>query len=386
MFAFADPAELWLPLSPSPATMAGLATSYSSPASRWNANLNQVCLEAVLAWIQAEQAAYAVAWIDESQRPAFWEIVNGSGIIIGDRQLVLIPSEAIDAGELVVPQEWVDIPNWVADYYLAVQMQVEPGVEEPWLRVWGYVSHQDLKTIAHYDADDRTYCVDATQLAQDWSVFWVTLRFCAQAQTRAVVPPLPDLSSTQAESLLQRLATENFPRLSMPFDRWGALIQQSNWRQQLYQQRTQPQSRSVHLSQWLQQQVITGWQRLETLLATDGELALNLRSTTERSAEVSQAKLIQIADGTVALIIHLDRTEDDRVAILVQLHPTGGRTGVPASLTLNLVAETGELLQTVQAGPDDRYIQLRRFRCPVGTPFQIQIEMDTTQVIEQFIS
>ena len=35
---------------------------------------------------------------------------------------MLIPSEAIDDSELEVPQEWVDIPSWAADYYLAVQI------------------------------------------------------------------------------------------------------------------------------------------------------------------------------------------------------------------------------------------------------------------------
>lgn len=382
MFAFADPAELWLDISPSSQTYAWQSATYGSAASRWNGYLNQACLETVLAWIRAEHAPDAVAWTEN--RPAVWEVVNGSVVLIGNTRFALIPTEAIDDGELAVPQEWVDIPAWVADYYLAVQAQIEPEGGEPWLRVWGYATHQELKTLGRYDADDRTYCLDAVDLTQDWSALWVTLQFCPNAPTRAAVPPLPELPPAQAENLIQRLATQTFPRLAIPFELWGALIQQSAWRQQLYQHRTQAQTQSVNLSQWLQQQVTTGWQLLETLLTRDGRLAMNFRSAAPAEVDVSQAKLIELVGQTVALVMHLSRA-DDRVAIVVQLHPAGGSAVVPANLELKLLAETGETLQSVQAGAADNYIQLRRFRCPVGTAFQVKIELGTAEVTESFI-
>lgn len=388
MFAFADPTELWLEISPLLQSDAWQETAYSSAASRWNGYLNQVCLESVLAWIQTEQTPNATAWTtDRMARFAVWEVVNGSMVIVDNRRFALIPTEAVDDGELTVPQEWVDIPGWIADYYLAVQAEIESGGQGAWLRVWGYATHQELKTLGRYDSDDRTYCLDATDLTQDWSALWVTLQFCPTVQTQVSVPPLSELSSTQAENLIQRLATQPSPRLAVPFAQWGALIQQPNWQRQLYQQRTQANALSVNLSQWLQQQVTTGWQLLENLLTSDGRLAINFRSATPAEATVSQAKLIDLAGQTVALVVHLSRvepTEDNRVAILVQIHPTGGQTVLPAGLELKLLAETGEMLQSVQAGAADNYIQLRRFRCPVGTAFQVKIELETAEAIEHF--
>jgi hypothetical protein len=378
MFAFADPTELWLELAPAPD--AWHPSTYSSAASRWNGYLNQVCLTAILEWVRAEYAPNAVSWQDD-QLPSIWEFVNGSVMTIGNLRLALIPTEAIDDSELTVPQEWVDLPDWIADYYLAVQMQLSDEAE-PWLRVWGYATHQDLKTNGVYDPDERTYGLAAAQLTHDWSALWVTMQFCSPAQLRAAVSPLPDLPLAQAENLIQRLANQPFPRLAVPFSLWGALMQQPPWRRQLYQQRIQAQR--VNLSQWLQQQVTSGWQMLENLLATDRQLALNFRSGAEPDADARQAKLISLGDETVALVVQLNRTEDDRIAVLVQLHPAGDRPTVPANLELKLLAETGETLQTVQAGPEDSYIQLRRFRCPVGTQFQVKIELGTTQVTEQF--
>jgi hypothetical protein len=393
MFAFADPTELWLEVSPRRAAAVEQNLAYSNAASRWNAHLNQVCLESLLEWIRADHAPDASSWLPERQMSTVWEFVNGGMITIGQTRLALIPTEAID-DEFVVPQEWVDIPSWVADYYLAVQVQIEPEAEESWVRVWGYATHADLKTNGRYDVDDRTYSLEPTHLTQDWSALWVTLRFCPDAVTRAAVAPLPELPTPQAENLIQRLshATVTFPRLSIPFELWGALLE-SNWRQQLYQQRTQTDLNQasqtnlspVNLSQWLQQQVTAGWQRLETLLG-DAPLAASLRSVSDQPNTTTQAKAIEVAGGAVLLVMHLTPEADGRIAILVQLHPAAANTFVPPALTLKLLAETGEVLQSVQAGSQDNYIQLRRFRCPEGTQFQVQIELDAEQITEIFVA
>lgn len=378
MFAFADPTELWLEIAPTTRADAWQQANSRSN-NRWNSYINQVCLEAVLHWVQTEQNSHAAAW-EVDHRP-IWEVVDGSVICVNNTRVALIPTEAIDDGELAVPQEWIDIPGWVADYYLAIQTQLEP--EESWIRVWGYATHQQLKT-GQYDANDRTYCLAADQLTQDWSALWVTMRFCSEAQTRVPLPALPDLSPTQAENLIQRLGNPEltFPRLTVPFELWGALLENSAWRQQLYQRRTQTAAR-VNLRQWLQQQATTGWQILENLLPTESRLAFNFRSAAE-PADAIQGKLIELAGQTVALVIQLNQEADGRVAILVQIHPAGGETVVPEGLRLSLIAETGEVLQTVQASSQDSYIQLRRFRCPEDTAFQVQIELAAAQAIESF--
>jgi hypothetical protein len=242
---------------------------HSNPASRWNAYLNQLCLSAVLPWLQEEFDPQAKAWPSNAAQASFWEVVNGVAITLGDTRFLLVPSEASDLDEMRVPQEWIDIPSWVADYYLAVQIELD----DCWARVWGYATHQQLKSRGHYDANDRTYSLNAIA---DPTVLWVAKQIGTGEATRSAIAPLPALSLPQAENLLQRLGDSSliFPRLAVPFTLWGALLEHGGWRQQLYQRRLgQPESRSM--LQWLREGVSEmagqlGWQQIALQSAWQG--------------------------------------------------------------------------------------------------------------------
>jgi hypothetical protein len=101
-------------------------------------------LETCLTWLKAEHLPTAKA----GMAPALWEMVNGSIVTVGKMRIALIPTEAVDRSELAVPQEWVDIPSWAADYYLGVQ--IDPDCRE--LTIYGFTTHQQLKNQATYDA------------------------------------------------------------------------------------------------------------------------------------------------------------------------------------------------------------------------------------------
>lgn len=259
-FTFADPKHLWLEL---PTTQTQWQHQFSTPSSRWNAYLNRICLNTVLPWLKEEYAPQALAWPNFVALPSFWELVNGTAIVMGTTRLVLIPSETIDLS-LRVPQEWVDIPGWAADYYLAVQVNPDQG----WLRIWGYTTHQQLQASGSYEPSDHTYCLEGDGLIQDLNVLWVARQLCPEEPTRAAISPLPALPLMQAENLLQRLGNPaiSTPRLAVPFELWGALLQHGGWRQRLYEQRQGLLQGSI--LQWLQtgvsdfaQQI--GWQRVD---------------------------------------------------------------------------------------------------------------------------
>lgn len=179
---------------------------YATSSSRWCAYINHICLHAFLDWISTEDFPQASVWYSFPGTPAFWEFVNGIAILLEGRQVVLIPSEAIDDRELEVSQEWVDIPSWAADYYLAVQ--VKPDGE--WIRIWGYTTHKELKSLAHYDSVDRTYCIDAQHLTKDLNAFSLSYQFCRGEEMKAAIAPLPQLSTEQAENLVQQLGNASF--------------------------------------------------------------------------------------------------------------------------------------------------------------------------------
>ncbi|AFY49764.1 Protein of unknown function (DUF1822) [Nostoc sp. PCC 7524] len=389
--AFTDPKELLLEISPSLQKRAWQESqAYTTPSSRWRAYMNQICLHTFLNWVKTEYVPQASVWYTSPGIPAFWEFVNGTAILLKDKRVVLIPSEAIDDSELEVPQEWVDIPSWAADYYLAVQV----SSDGEWLRIWSYTTHQELKSLAHYDQVDRTYCLDARHLMPDLNAFWMTYQFCRGEEMKAAIAPLPELSTAQVESVQQILSNSSvtFPRLAVPFTTWGGILENEQWRQSLYQQRQRSPFSSVpiNLSGWLQQIYDASWQALETFLAPNtSSLAFNFRSNSGLNTAIKRAKLIdlgmEIEAQKVILLVALIPKSPQQVSIRVQLHPACNQPYLPTNTQLFLLSEQGEILQQVQARVQDIYVQLKLFDGEVGESFSIQVALNSCQITEHFV-
>lgn len=241
---FTQAQEMILPISPTAQNQAWQNSQlFSTPASRYQAYLNQLCLSAVMPWLQEDYAPQAKVWPNQAALSSVWDVVNGTALASGTTRFILVPSDTIDTSELQVSQEWVDLPSWAGDYYLGVQ--VEP--DEGWVRIWGYCTHSQLKHQARYHASDflpnsvtaRTYCLDEDELIKDLNVLGVVRQLCPNEPTRASITPLTALSSTQADNLIEHLAhpTIPAPRLAVSFELWGALLEHGAWRQQLYERR-----------------------------------------------------------------------------------------------------------------------------------------------------
>jgi Protein of unknown function (DUF1822) len=259
-----DPTQPDLTVSSTVATEAWQQSrSGGTPASSWNSYLNQLCLSTVLPWLQ-EGLPQAKVWTNPAALFSFWELVNGTAIAINHKRLVLIPSEALDTSELRVPQEWVDIPGWAVDYYLGVK--VNP--DDLQVQLWGYCTHQQLKTQGTYDDRDRTYALSEDNLISDLSLLWVVQQINPAEVTRVDLPALPTLPLAQANSLLERLGNPAVlqPRLAIPFETWGALIEHGGWRQRLAERRRSLPQRSI--LHWLERGVDRlgqsfGWEQIQ---------------------------------------------------------------------------------------------------------------------------
>ncbi len=237
----------------------------ANSASHWQKYLNQVTLNTFLPWLQTEEDATAKAGFNSATQADIWEVVNGTAIGIDGAKLVLIPSEAEDLSEMRVPQEWIDIPGWAADYYLAVQVSLDGG----YLRVWGYATHQQLKNNGDYSYSDRTYSLSDEQLITDIDVLWVARELCPNEVTQATVEPIKTFANAQAENLIQRLGSQSqvLPRLAVPFTTWAALMQNPKWCRRLAATR-RGQAIKTPVLQWLQQGVANlaselGWRQIE---------------------------------------------------------------------------------------------------------------------------
>lgn len=274
----------------------------SNPASRWQNYLNQLALAVFLPWLQETEDAAAQTLWQESAQNDVWELVNGTAISIQDAKLVLIPSEADDLEELRVPQEWIDIPDWIADYYLAVQVNVDAG----YIRVWSYTTHQKLK-FGSFDHQDRTYSLTDDQLMRDLNVLWVTRELCPDEVTQAAIEPISELVDSQADNLIERLGNpaQLSPRLVVHFALWGALLQNPTWLSRLVAHRRGMAIKTPVL-QWLKQGLTNistelGWRQIELTLS--GEGARGVSTTGKLVPNVGLAKKLTIEEKSYELKI-----------------------------------------------------------------------------------
>ncbi|MEH2211140.1 DUF1822 family protein [Nostoc sp.] len=305
---------------------------YSTAGACQRGWINQKCVQAFLPWFQEEIAPTARVYPHSAALPSFWEVVNGTAITFDRDRLVLIPTLAIDDDELRVPQEWVDIPEWIADYYIAVQVNPDDG----WMKIFGYTTHQVLKTKGVYDAGDRTYSLEKEDLIPDINVLWVTRQLDRSEALRAEIAPLDSIGKTQAENLLERLGDRDvkFPRLAVPFSLWGALLAHSGWRKKLYELR-QGLLIQRSIPQWLQTGVANlaqqwGWEKREFVVVPAGM----------RSAEpvLGLSRQIKVAEQTYELRIFPKSASEDYVWRF-ELRSTTLDGQIPAGFKLRLLTE-----------------------------------------------
>ncbi len=256
---------------------------YSSDSSQWRAYLNRLCLKTLLPWLQEEFSTEPRIWPSQKTASQLWEWVNGTAIVLDEMRIVLIPSSAVDTEELSIPQEWVDIPSWVANYYLAVQ--VNP--DQRWLRIWGYTTHQQVKNNGIYDQSDRTYSLERSDVIDNLYILQVAQELCPDEI--AEVDPLPPLTATVAETRLKQLAQKSSysPRLKIPFQEWGALLENEQWRRELYERRLQESSTPlINLSNWIEK-IETGWLTFEQFIQQQPStsVAFAFRSPNKESSD-----------------------------------------------------------------------------------------------------
>ncbi len=355
-----------------------------TPRAQWNSYLNQVCLDTLLPMLNAENLSSTVY---PEAIGSLWELVSGTGLLVAGKRWVLVPDKNLDRA-LSVPQEWVDIPEWAGDYYLAIHV----NSDEQWLEVWGYTTHAALKTQGDYDADDRTYDLEADSLIQDLNVLTVMQQMNAQEMTQATSSAIeiPTVDATQAENLLQRLATVDRPRLAIPVALWMACVQQSEWRQRLSAlRRGDTFSIAVtNLSQWLQNSFASGWQTLESLLGPDAEAAFALRKTATLDAPVviRRVKALRFSSRLLLLLVAIEPDTDGRVGIRIQVRSGDDDQMLPVGLMMTLRSGDGEVIQQVQARREDLAVQLQRFRCAEGTSFGVMVRSEEQSIEEQFLA
>ena len=334
-----DSTQLLLELDEATVNKAWLKSQKAhTPASRWQTYLNRLCLMVFLPWLKEEENHSVRADFHQTN---CWELINGTLITVEDAKFLLVPSEANDLSEMRVPQEWVDIPSLVADYYLAIQV----SVDDRYIRVWGYATHQQLKTKGTYSSSDRSYSLTEDRLINDINTLFVARELGSTEVTRVELEPVATISATQAENLLQRLSDPAIllPRLAIPFTLWASLLQNESWRKRLSDKRQGLLNRGSVL-QWLQKGIDNltqelGWREVAFQPSVVGAkgVAIAARDEITSTEKTAFAKQLTIAENPYELkILPLD-VEEGIWGFELRSLIIGGN--IPADFKLKLFTE-----------------------------------------------
>ncbi len=319
-------------------------------------------------------------WSEPEDLPSFWEIVNGTIITMEKVRLLVVPDETDNFQQLHVPQEWVDIPEWATDYYIAIQQ----NLEDCWLKVVGYATHAQLKREGMYDPMDRTYCLDHQRLIPDLNVLSIAQEF--SPHRKLAIDPIPNLSEKEAVRLINQLSQPSLysPRLDIPFAKWAALIANPNWRQQLYQQRTSsvPVTASqtspktwVKLSQWAQETLEAGKQALDDLTGYSTPTLATARGSNENEKIIQER--VTLGDSVVKLIVICERkTTEQELRLRIKVQATDGQVNLPPNLKLSVFDESETNCEEVTASDASPAIELLPLLFDLEEKFTVQITLE----------
>lgn len=308
-----DPTQLFLEFDATTANKAWLQSQkVNIPTNRWQTYLNRLCEIVFIAWLKEEIEQPIQANPDLTNCS---ELVNGTAITMGDKRLLIVPTEATDLSEIRVPQEWVDIASWVADYYFGVEV----NLDDCYIRIYGYTTHQKLKNKGTYNSADRSYFLTDDDLIKDINAFLLARELCPTEITQAQIESIiASISTTQAENLIQRLGSPQIllPRLSIPFTFWAALIENETWRKKLIRRRRGLPERGSIL-QWLQTGITNmaeeiGWRKVSFKPSMVGARGISsaCKDETILTTKPAFAKQITITDTPYELkILPLDVKE-----------------------------------------------------------------------------
>ncbi|MBD2438442.1 DUF1822 family protein [Nostoc sp. FACHB-110] len=143
--------------------------------------------------------------------------------------------------------------------------------------------------------------------------------------------------------------------------------------------------KKINLSQWLEHIFDEAWEAIETIIEPDVSLAFSLRNVDKM---IRRGKLIdielQLGSKNLALLVNISKDSEDKLRVLIQLHPTGKQKFLPPNIKLSLLSEVGTLLYEVSARNQDNYIQLKPFKGEQGKYFSIEVSIDNIKIKEDF--
>jgi hypothetical protein len=406
--------------------------------------IDRICQSQIQAYLQKNLGLdVTVAYpTDLKFNPLISQLVNGFVLTISNIRIVFIPSEDLDYGGFEIEQEWVDLSNWTADYYVPIQVNLEGNL----LHLWGFISHREVKEQGEFDRISRTYIINSQCLSDDLDDLWLTCELLASDEMspeRAAISPLPALLPQTAGKIIDTLRQNRSifsPRLDLSFEQWGGILNQPKYLE-IY---LNPIASTVphlitRLSDWINGQsaaIDQEWKSISEFFKAPqlsaGYRSINLveqlticpqSNLMYRSIDIGTKALADIIQNTtsqherwesiehlwkldpnhpalpiyklldlglffqgrqLSLLVSIIPTKIGKLGILIRLSSNQLQTQLPSGIQLSRFNEDGDLSREVIA-KDNMYQCLQLiFDADFGDAFSICVKLDDKQLIKHF--
>lgn len=309
-----------------------------SEAHQWQTYLNALALQSFEEWLKERIPNQPVSR-DNNVLEA------GSHLKVGELKFWVIATEHLLDEVVNIDQNGIDKPEEAANFYVLVEVleEQEEVVVRGFMRYDQLVNYRSKVNLQLLE--DGCYQLPLSEFDAEPNHL---LYYCRFLEPTAI--PLGVSAETKAEEKLLR----------------------------------HPKKATIKLSQWLQGVFDEGWHAVDAVMNPEVNLALSIRNVEEGAKRCKLIDLgMQLGSQTVALLVNIIEAEN-KLGILIQLHPTGGKRYLPPNLKLTLLSKSGKIIQQVQARSQDNYIQLKSFKGEVGKSFSIEVSLLDISAREDF--
>jgi len=313
-----------------------ISSHVSQEPQQWQAYLDALALVGCEKWVKEHLSTQPV-------QKNF--IGNTAYLKIADFKFCILATEHLLDEVVNLHQKLVTQSKLAAHFYLIIEVLEEQ--EEIIIRGFLRYDHlvDTLKTINLQTTENTVYQIPFSKFDSEPNHL---LFYCLYSDAAAI--PLPVATEVTQQQSLEYLAKKN-----------------------------------TNLSQWLENIFDETWQVVEALIDPNTSLVFSLRNTEKMTRRGKLLDLgMQFGNLNLALLVNITKEVENKIRVLIQLHPTGRQKFLPSNIKLSLLSETGTLLSEVSSRNQDNYIQLKPFKGEAGKCFSIEVSLEDLKIREDF--
>ena len=379
----------------------------SNAVAKTNAYYNNIALHTlkpeIESWFEDDypDGEFPITVFKNSCLPTIWEFLNGTVIEVKGNRIVLI-TETTETDELCICQEWIDIPSWQGDYFVAVQI----NPEDDWVRLRGFIEYSLLQRLKDkkgiYDKQERAYYIPNKYLTDIENIGDLVADL--QPLTREEFAPIP--SPELSPELLQNLGDRYlyYPRLAIDFDKWLKLLLDDKCREELCKKRgcklpavaqvtPEPSKPVINIGNnindvltWIETTLNKMCDSVEAIFEDNSQRMTPLVGYRIEDSPIGYQgfKEINIASSSVKVTKILGVNKHSKlINIIFDVSSTDANIFIPKGLEIQAFNQDNKVISSLKA--EDNYSNLRlKFKRRLGDSFTIKLFLPSGEEIQTF--